>query len=210
MAPERDGMGSGRDTGSARAGAAGTVPRATGAVGHTWATDHQSPITTVPKAPWPRRDTGRYGGGPRRVLSAMGKRRTWPTWATDGPLKKRQVGHRKAKSALAKRCFRHKIDKNPRKPFQGIRGGVTPVASRPSWSAQPTALDPPGPPLPSVGALTARPGVVLPTGSTRPPVRLPSLRSGALCADALRGVLLRGLRPRFHPRTRIDRPGKIR
>jgi hypothetical protein len=82
------------------------------------------PRITV-KMSWPRRDTGRYGGGPRRVLSAMGKRRTWPTWPTNGPLKKRQVGHRKAMSALAKRCFRHKMDKNPRKPFQGIRGGAS-------------------------------------------------------------------------------------
>ena len=167
------------------------------------------PHITV-KMSWPRRDTGRYGGGPRRVLSAMGKRRTWPTWPTDGPLKKRQVGHRKAMSALAKRCFRHKIDKNPRKPFQGIRGASRRSlrARRGRHSRQPWTLRV-HPSLRS-GPLTARPGVVLPTGSTRPPVRLPSLRSGALCADALRGVLLRGLRPRFHPRIRIDRPGKIR
>ena len=143
------------------------------------------PHITV-KMSWARRDTGRYGGGPRRVLSAMGKRRTWPTWPTNGPLKKRQVGHRKAMNALAKRCFRHKIDKKPRKPFQGIRGGVTPVASRPSWSAQPTALDPPGPPLPSVGAPYCGHGCPTWLPPVVPPMSLPSLRSGAHSADALR------------------------
>lgn len=46
----------------------------------------------------------------------------WVAWPTDGPLKKRQVGHRKAVSAPAKQRFRHEIEKIGPEMTKGIRG----------------------------------------------------------------------------------------
>ena len=53
----------------------------------------------------------------------------WATWPTDGPLKKRQMGHRKAMSALAKMGFDTKCRKIGPEMQKGIRGGVTPACA---------------------------------------------------------------------------------
>ena len=72
----------------------------------------------------------------------------WPTEkATSGPSESRE---RPGKAAFSTRNR-----KNRPRNDKGHKGGVTRPTSWPAWSAQPTALDPAGPPLPLVGALTA-------------------------------------------------------
>lgn len=114
------------------------------------------------------------------------------------PTKKATSGPSESHERLDKAKFSTRNIKNRPRDVKGHKGADTRPTSWPAWSAQPTALTSrvamlrsSSPlPLPSVGALTARPGVAYAAASARPPVRLPSLRSGAHSADAY-GVLLR-------------------
>lgn len=63
-----------------------------------------------------------------------------PTWPTDGPPKKRQVGHRKAMKTPAKMSFGTKCRKTCPEMQKGIRGGDNRTTLWYGWPAQPAPL----------------------------------------------------------------------
>jgi len=81
----------------------------------------------------------------RKAKRINGPKKQWPTWATDGPLKMKRVGHSEPLIHSAKVQIRHEIYKSNPKNQKGIRAADTPALR--AWSAQPTAVAPPGPPL---------------------------------------------------------------